>query len=242
MTSDARGPRERLPDVQAERPEHVPAAPIRRVGVTRVRVPLRFEGRATVAEAELGVSLEGAQRGAHMSRFAEVLGSVDELSPASLRPFLGALRERLEARSAEARFRFPTFLERRAPVSGATGLLDVDVELAGMDGPGGVRLTLAVEVSVASLCPCSQAVSDYGAHNQRGRVRVRIQLAEGPAPSVAELVEIAERHASAPVYPALKREDERVVTMQAFDHPAFVEDMVRGVAGSLREDPRVPAF
>ena len=29
--------------------------------------------------------------------------------------------------------------------------------------------------------------------------------------------------------PVLKRPDERYITMQAFDNPAFVEDIVRGV-------------
>ena len=45
--------------------------------------------------------------------------------------------------------------------------------------------------------------------------------------------EIVEAHGSAPIYPALKRPDERHVTMQAYDLPAFVEDVVRGVAADL---------
>ena len=57
-----------------------------------------------------------------------------------------------------------------------------------------------------------------------------------------ELVEIAERSASAPVYPLLKREDERHVTMQAYDNPVFVEDIVRNVALRLQEDARVAWF
>ena len=39
-----------------------------------------------------------------------------------------------------------------------------------------------------------------------------------------------------------KRVDERHVTMQAYDNPVFVEDMVRNVAVVLREDPRVSWF
>ena len=46
-----------------------------------------------------------------------------------------------------------------------------------------------------------------------------------------ELIDLAERSASAPVYPLLKRPDERHVTMQAYDNPAFVADIVRNVAG-----------
>src|SRR5262249_20585276 len=97
------------------------------------------------------------------------------------------------------------------------------------------------------LCPCSKAISDYGAHNQRGcvtiEVRSRISVDGGPEIIwIEELVDIAERSASAPVYPLLKRPDERHVTMQAFENPVFVEDVVRNVALKLQEDPRVASF
>src|SRR5207245_1457678 len=106
---------------------------------------------------------------------------------------------------------------------------------------------LRVKVPVTSLCPCSKAVSDYGAHNQRGIITIDIRTnrnADG-APEIIwieELVELAERSGSAPVYPLLKRADERFVTMQAYDNPVFVEDMVRSVALRLQSDPRVAWF
>jgi GTP cyclohydrolase FolE2 len=59
---------------------------------------------------------------------------------------------------------------------------------------------------------------------------------------IEELVDVAERSASAPVYPLLKRPDERHVTMQAYDNPVFVEDLARNVAVALRDDPRVASF
>jgi len=57
-----------------------------------------------------------------------------------------------------------------------------------------------------------------------------------------DLIEVAESSASAPVYPLLKRPDERHVTMQAYDHPVFVEDMVREIAVQLQQDARVAWF
>jgi GTP cyclohydrolase I len=44
------------------------------------------------------------------------------------------------------------------------------------------------------------------------------------------------------VYALLKRDDERFVTMQAYDNPVFVEDMVRNVAARLKADIRVEWF
>ena len=59
---------------------------------------------------------------------------------------------------------------------------------------------------------------------------------------IEELIEVAESSASAPVYALLKREDERHVTMQAYDNPVFVEDIVRNVAAKLQVDERLTWF
>jgi GTP cyclohydrolase I len=102
-------------------------------------------------------------------------------------------------------------------------------------------------VPVTSLCPCSKAISDYGAHNQRGYITIDVQTVRDLENNFAliwfeELIDIAEQSASAPVYPLLKRADERHVTMQAFDNPVFVEDMVRDAALRLRTDSRIAWF
>jgi GTP cyclohydrolase I len=52
----------------------------------------------------------------------------------------------------------------------------------------------------------------------------------------------AEAAGSAPLYAVLKRPDERFVTMQAYENPAFVEDIARDVALALRDDARVQRF
>ncbi len=92
---------------------------------------------------------------------------------------------------------------------------------------------------VTSLCPCSKAISDYGAHNQRGYIEIEVKPGqdENGSPKMIwleTLISVAESSGSAPVYPLLKRADERHVTMQAFDNPVFVEDMVRNSAILLR--------
>jgi GTP cyclohydrolase I len=59
---------------------------------------------------------------------------------------------------------------------------------------------------------------------------------------IEELIEVAEKSGSSPVYALLKRPDERHVTMQAFDNPVFVEDVVRNAAALLKADKRVASF
>lgn len=84
------------------------------------------------------------------------------------------------------------------------------------------------------------------AHNQRGLITltVRPKRKNGlwQLIWIEELIAIAEQSASAPVYPPLKRPDERHVTMQAFDNPVFVEDVVRNAAFLLKKDKRICWF
>lgn len=96
---------------------------------------------------------------------------------------------------------------------------------------------LQVIVPVTTLCPCSKEISAYGAHNQRGYVTVRVRMNDHVW--IEELIDWVEGAASAPLYPVLKRPDEKFVTEQAYDNPRFVEDMVREIAVRLDAVERV---
>jgi len=227
--------------------------PINEVGVSDLRYPIivldrKNERQHTVALLNMSVSLPHQFKGTHMSRFVEVLNHHHgEVTLRTLPNILEELRSRLDAESASMEVRFPYFLERRAPVSGSAGLMYYDCSFWGEINGHGSDFVLGVLVPVTSLCPCSKEISDYGAHNQRGyiAIRVRSRNTESGVPHlvwIGELVDIAEGAASAPVYPLLKRSDERHVTMQAYDNPVFVEDMVRGVAQRLQGDGRVRWF
>src|SRR4029077_11305374 len=124
-----------------------------------------------------------------------------------------------------AKFEFPLFLERSAPVTGSVGYVPYDCLLeARLDGAG-MRLDITTRVPVKSLCPCSREISDYGAHNQRGIVEIAIELAGDETVDFEQLIGVAEQAGSAQIYSVLKRPDERYVTMQAYENPAFVEDV-----------------
>jgi GTP cyclohydrolase IB len=97
-----------------------------------------------------------------------------------------------------------------------------------------------VTVPVTSLCPCSREISARGAHNQRSLLNVQIRYRDHVW--IEDLVLWLEDCASAPVYALLKREDEKFVTEQAFDHPMFVEDVVRAVTLKLRQVPSIVWF
>ncbi len=240
-----------MQDVQSSHdPRNVP---IDQVGVSDLRYPISVLDRAqgkqhTVARLTMSVNLPHHFKGTHMSRFIEVLNKHrGEVTMNTIPAMLTDLRQVLQAESARVEVTFPYFLERTAPVSQAKALMDYDCTFVGEANGGTEDFMLGVRVPVTSLCPCSKEISDYGAHNQRGQVSMQVRGTRGvdgrPALIwIEELVEIAEQSASAPVYPLLKRPDERHVTMQAYDHPQFVEDIVRDVAVRLQDDVRVGWF
>jgi len=207
--------------------------PLDRVGIKGLQLPITVWDREhrtqhTVAAIDATVALPGDVKGTHMSRFVEVLQSASaDLSLRSLPGLCAEVQRRLGARVAQLDVRFPYFMRRVAPVSGAESLLAYAAAFhASRDGES-FAFELEVEVPVTTLCPCSKAVSDRGAHNQRGYVRVRLRSAE--MVWIEDVVEAVEASASCPLWPLLKREDEKYVTERAYDHPRFVEDLAREV-------------
>ena len=195
----------------------------------------------------MSVDLRADVKGAHLSRFVEILEDFGTtLSPQAIPVILEVLQQRLASQRAEFQADFPYFMRRSAPVTGATARMDYQCQLSGRSDVMGTVTSVRVRVPVTSVCPYSKAISDYGAHNQRGYITLRVRLrdnADRPALIWAEdLIEIAEASASSPVFPVLKRPDERYVTMRAHDHPVFVEDMVRAAACALSDDDRMAWF
>jgi GTP cyclohydrolase IB len=233
-----------IPDTQSARDDRHLA--IQRVGVRGVRYPiqLRIEGAVvpTVAEWSLDVALPAEQKGTHMSRFVAWLDAIDApLDAASLRGEAARMLALLGAGAGRIEASFPFFLRKRAPVSGVESLLEYQGRFV-VDAAAGRDATVWIEVvvPVKSLCPCSKEISDYGAHNQRSHVTIRVEsLGEL---SWLEMVRFAEDSASAEIWSSLKRADEKWITERAYENPKFVEDMVRDVALKLNADARIGRY
>ncbi|MGL1863840.1 MAG: GTP cyclohydrolase FolE2 [Pseudodesulfovibrio sp.] len=222
------------------------AMPIDRVGVKGLRLPIIVRDREsgiqhTVAEVSLSVDLPAEFKGTHMSRFVEALEHWSgELDYNSFRTLLDDIVVRLQARSAHVRFVFPFFLRRKSPKSGASGLMDYTCRVDGFLKDGKLNFTLGADVPVMTVCPCSKAISDEGAHSQRAEVRIRTRF-DGFV-WLEDLIEIGEAAGSCQVYSLLKREDEKYVTEKAFANPTFVEDVVRDAANGLTQHPQINWF
>jgi GTP cyclohydrolase I len=232
-----------LADLQSEHDRRGVA--IASVGISSLTYPARVRARGgehhrVPARFRLGTNLAPERRGSHMSRLVEVVGAMaHDLAPETIPALILALTTRLDSEEAEVEIAFPLFAERLGPVSGTTGFLEYKGTLSGWHAGGRTRVGVGVRAPVQTLCPCSREISDYGAHNQRATVAIEVELADRTTLAHEDLLEIAESCASTPLYPAMKRADERHATMAAYDRPAFVEDVARDAALVLSDRPEV---
>jgi len=231
-----------LSDTQNERDDRKIA--IDRVGVKALRFPLMVKDKSgdeqhTVATVALAVDLPHHFKGTHMSRFVEVLNAHgNSLSVRDMAGLPAALLERLEAKRAHVEFEFPYFISKPAPVTGQAGMMDYQIKFdIDAEKNGTTVFIVTVMVPVATLCPCSKAISSYGAHNQRGVVTYSVRFKKPIW--IEDLISRVEQSASCELYSLLKRPDEKAVTERAYDNPVFVEDLVRNIALASNEDPAV---
>lgn len=223
---------------------------IQKVGVSEVHLPFLIQTKAgdfqsVLAKIKLTVSLPEEFKGTHMSRFIEILSEWSQrpLSNGEMESILRDTLSKLHAQSAELVIRFKYFLEKAAPVSGLKSLLDYDCSFCGKMKLGGkMEFTMGLVVPFTSLCPCSKEISAYGAHNQRGMMRVQIRQQGEAFTWIEDLAVLLEQQGSCPVYPLLKREDEKFVTEKAYENPKFVEDVLRDLVLELRKLPRIEWF
>jgi len=232
-----------MPDVQGS--EDARRIAIDKVGVKDIRYPITLHCPATggqqntVAHVNMYVGLPHHQKGTHMSRFLEVLNCHHESIHANkVLSMCHDMKDRLEAEEAHLELSFPYFIDKKAPVSGHVGKIDIEVTLECTSSTQD-DLVLGIKVPATSLCPCSKEISEYGAHNQRCMIGVKVRFAQGTTMWIEELFDVVEQAASTQVFAVLKRPDEKWVTEAAFDNPKFVEDIVRDLAIALNSEDRI---
>ena len=218
---------------------------IDQVGVKGISYPItvldKNMGRQqTVAQINMYVDLPRYYKGTHMSRFVEILNEHSNLiSLQNFSEILEEMKNRLNAKSAHMEITFPYFIKKKAPVSGSEGLMEYKCTFKGSLNKERDLITI-IYVPISTLCPCSKEISDFGAHNQRGEVKLQVRFKK--LIWIEDLIRLVEESASSDVYSVLKREDEKYVTERAYQHPMFVEDIVRDIAQKLNKDPNITWF
>ncbi len=233
-----------IPDTQSE--SDARHLLIHRVGIKDIRYPFQLRigasSQSTIGQWDLDVMLPADKKGTHMSRFVAWLGTLHTpLDTQTVRQAIGEMLTLLNATQGRIEVRFPFFLPKKAPVSGVESLLEYQGSWIAEQGPQGpAEVWAQAVVPVKSLCPCSKEISEFGAHNQRSHVTLRVELLKDLDWPI--LVRFAENAASSEIWPMLKRIDEKWVTERAYQNPKFVEDLVRDIALELNADYRVGRY
>lgn len=215
---------------------------INKVGVKSIRYPIivldkKNKTQHTIATINMYVNLPHHFKGTHMSRFIEILNTYRKgISMENLSEILIKMKEKLDSESAHMEMVFPYFIEKEAPVTRAKSLMEYTCYIWGTHNSR-ADLVVGVEIPVTTLCPCSKEISNYGAHNQKSMVTVKVRFKKFFW--IEDIIAIVESCASSEMYPLLKRPDEKYVTEKAYDNPMFVEDVVRSVAEKLDQDENI---
>ena len=192
-------------DVQARVPSL--SLSLSRVGVTGVEKVIRIRQNGVeqlfYAQLECFVDLGPRQKGAHMSRFEEVVNdAIGEviLGESSFRAETLAqhiaekVRERQDAQTAEVTItaRYPE--HKPAPVSGIPTQEIYTLHGSAVAGPTGTRRLIGVTAAGMTACPCAQdagagvlarAAARAGLLRRRDRARVRLRPGRDPQPARA---------------------------------------------------------
>ena len=218
---------------------------IDQVGVKGIRYPItvldkNMGEQQTVAKINMYVNLPRHYKGTHMSRFVEILNEHSRrISLQNFSEILEEMKKRLNAESAHMGITFPYFVKKAAPVTKSEGLMEYICTFKGSLNEGSDLVTI-IHVPISTLCPCSKEISAFGAHNQRGEVTLQVRFKKFIW--IEDLIRLVEETASSDVFSVLKREDEKYVTEWAYDHPMFVEDIVREIAQKLNHDSNITWF
>ena len=227
---------------------------IQKVGIKDLEIPLNVqrkdaENQVVCAKAKISVSLPAHYKGTHMSRFVEVINfwKNKNLLGVSIEGCVKDVVQKLEAKSGYLKLSFKYFIDKESPVTKIVSPMCYDCSFEGIlnDYNGDdeeYKFILGVKVPVTTLCPCSKEISDYGAHNQRAIVSVKVSYENDEHIWIEDLVKMVEDSASCGLYSLLKREDEKYVTEHAYNNPKFVEDVLRDVVIALRNDDVVDSF
>ena len=165
--SIAQGADPKMQDKQNE-PDHRQLR-IDQVGVRGVRFPIQVRDKShvhqnTVATIGMYVDLPKEFKGTHMSRFIEVLNAHGNVIHVQVfTEILHAMQSKFHSDTARLEIEFPYFMVKKAPVSKLESIMDYTARFEASACAHETDFVMTVIVPVTTLCPCSKAISRYGA-------------------------------------------------------------------------------
>lgn len=217
---------------------------IQEVGISNLKIPIQLEnGISSVIKARAGVNLSAKQRGIHMSRIALAIEDMSgkKISQNLIEGTLKQLKDQNESESAFLLIKFPYFRKKTSPISKYTSHLSYEASIdAEIDDNNRFYFTLSINIPISTLCPCSKAISESNAHNQRAYVFIKIKSKNWI--KIESILNIVEAEASSDLFTVIKRGDEKHITEKMYSNPKFVEDVVRDVTNEIKSLVTIDSF
>lgn len=214
-------------------------------GIKQIMLPVRVMQRDgniqnTVADISLQTQIPTMLKPHCIASITDILNRyIDKVAVSEFQSLLQDVQKFFNAESTQIDMSFPYFLEKEAPVSNTSSMLEYRCTFSGSIGVKN-GFVLTVVVPVTTLCPCSKEISAAGAHNQRAEITMSVRFKK--MLWAEDLIEMIEQCGSCELFALLKRPDEKYVTEAAFYNPMFVEDVVRKVAVRALEHPDITWF
>lgn len=218
---------------------------IHTAGVKNIKLPIKVmqkDGNIqdTIAEISLQTQIPTPLQPNCIGSITAIINRyIDKIAVSEFQNLLLDVQRFFKAESTQIDMSFPYFLEKKAPVSNTSGLMEYRCVFSGTVGRNN-GFSLTVVAPVTTLCPCSKEISEAGAHNQRAEITITVRFRK--MIWVEDLIELIEQCGSCELYSLLKRPDEKYVTETAFNNPMFVEDVVRKVALAALDHPDITWF
>jgi len=214
-------------------------------GIKQIKLPVKVMQRDgtiqnTVADISLQAQIPTTLKPHCIASITDILNRyIDKVAVSEFQALLHDVQKFFNAESTQIDMSFPYFLEKEAPVTGTSSMLEYRCTFSGSVGRKN-GFVLTVVVPVTTLCPCSKEISEAGAHNQRAEVTMSVRFRK--MLWAEDLIELIEQCGSCELFSLLKRPDEKYVTEAAFRNPMFVEDVVRKVAVRALDHPDITWF
>src|SRR4030067_2216377 len=196
----------KMDDIQNQRDHR--RIEINKVGVKNIRCPVTVLDKAkgvqhTVASVNMYVGLPHRFKGTHMSRFVEILNKhKGDIAIKNLSKILMEMKSKLKAKTAHLEVEFPYFIEKEAPVTKSKSLMEYICRFCGSSNDK-EDFYITITVPITTVCPCSKEISEFGAHNQRSIVTVKLRFRKFVW--IEDIVRMVEDCASCALYSILQR-------------------------------------
>jgi len=200
-------------------------------------IPSAIKGKGIPTIGKVSVScdmtqdMKGSLINQHRSAI-EGLKDSERTIPAFVNNILDHIENKFGARNGQVVVEYTLLQKKISPVSSFESWVESNASYTGKLINGNKRFYTSVTGYYTSLCPRSKEISDYGAHSQLSSATITVEH-ESDETIHNVLFDLIDKAGSSKIYNIISDLDESYITEEMYEHPVYVEDVVRKLAIDL---------